>query len=430
LEIFRITDPTNPAFVSRMKMPPFYRIGNDMWGVKIAGDYAFVHDTHNGLFVVDVSDPEQPYFVAHRQLDYANVRMPTYMGAGPLPGFVGGLALGDGVVFLAGGWTDLHVVAAPGLATPCKPEPDTPPDIPAFQPEPNLRFQVYRPRGQVRALATSDDVAFVAAGSAGICAVRLSPEPDELSRYPTQGFAMEIKTLGDLVYVAEAEGGLSIWCHSGGGALTFVGRYAPRAQIVTDVVVPAPGKYAVLQVGMSTLDIVDVSDPAEPKRVFRDKGHGFVYHLGQDLIDGRGICVLFQLDGLRWYDLYGVDSPQFSGLSYGHRLGGDGSVPRGDERLVVYGGGFLLIAPGEQRPPSELVLHRIQGYRLRGKPVVEGNRLYVSDRRWGEISVIDITDIDHPTLVEQFTVPGNPARLIVRNEGLVIPNGYEGLWIE
>jgi len=37
LEIFSITDPARPVFVSRIKTPPFYRIGNDMWGVKIAG---------------------------------------------------------------------------------------------------------------------------------------------------------------------------------------------------------------------------------------------------------------------------------------------------------------------------------------------------------------------------------------------------------
>lgn len=430
LEIFRITDPVKPEFVSRIKTPPFYRIGNDMWGVKIAGNYAFVHDTHNGIFVVDISDPEQPSFVAHRQLDYADVRMPKYMGAGALPGFVGGLALGDGFVYVAGGWTDLHVVAAPGLAAPCRREPDAPPEIPAFQPELNERFQVYRPEGQVRAVAMLDDMAVVAAGSAGICVVRLSPEPVELGRYPTQGFAMEVKTRGDLVYVAEEKGGLSIWRHTGGGVLSPVGRYAPRGQIVKDVVVPAPGKYAVLQVDMSTLDIVDVSDPVEPKRVFRDKGHGFVYHLGQDLFDGRRICVLFQLGGLRWYDLYGEAQPSFAGLEYAHRLGGAGSIPLGNKRLVVHRNGLLLVAPDERRPPAEVGVLPIPNQRLRGKPVLNGNKLYLSDRCFGDIHIVDISDIEKPALVEHFNVPGNPARLILNNGALVIPNGYEGLWIE
>jgi hypothetical protein len=430
LEIFRISDPANPAFVARIKTPPFYRLGNDMWGVKIAGDYAFVHDTHNGIFVVDVSDPERPSFVAHRQLDYADVPRPKYMGSGPLASFVGGLAVGEGVIYVAGGWSDLHVVAAPGLAGPSTREPDTPPAIPPYRPEPNPRFRVYRPDGQVRAVAIMDDVVFVAAGSAGVCVVRLSSELVELARYPTRGFAMEVKVLGDRVYVAEETGGLSIWRHTGGGKLAPVARYAPPGRIVKDVVIPAPGKYAVVQIGMSMLDVVDLSDPAEPKLAFRDQGHGFVYHLGEDLIDRRQVCVLFQLGGLRWYDLYGAAEPRFSGLEYPHRLGGGGTVAFGEGRLVVYGRGLLEVSPDEQRPPSELPLRRIEKYSLRGKPVIEGNRLYVSDCRLGDISVVDVSDVEKPVLVEHFNVPGNPGRLLIHNGALVIPNGYEGLWIE
>jgi hypothetical protein len=302
--------------------------------------------------------------------------------------------------------------------------------IPAFQPEPNERFQVYRPDGQVRAVAMLHDMAVVAAGSAGICVVRLSTEPEELGCYPTQGFAMEVKTLGDLVYVAEEKGGLSIWRHTGDGVLSPIGRYAPRGQIVKDVVVPAPGKYAVLQVDMSTLDIVDVSDPGKPRRVFRDKGHGFVYHLSQDLIDERRICVLFQLGGLRWYDLYGEAQPGFAGLEYAHRLGGAGSVPMGDKRLVVYGRGLLPVAPDERRPPAEVGVFHIPNQRLRGKPVLDGNNLYLSDRCFGDIHVMDISNIERPALIEHFNVPGNPARLVLHNGAVVIPNGYEGLWIE
>jgi hypothetical protein len=56
--------------------------------------------------------------------------------------------------------------------------------------------------------------------------------------------------------------------------------------------------------------------------------------------------------------------------------------------------------------------------------------LYVSDCRRGDVSVIDITKIDQPSLVEHFNIPGNPTRLVVHDGALVIPNGYEGLWIE
>ena len=406
-------------------------------GIDVSGDVMFVACRLYGVELVDVSDPEKPRHLSTARtgeaqsvevrngyayvgvwgsselvvVDVRNPRVPKITARCPLDGF------GD-------------VVAAPGLAKPCRREPDKPPVIPPFRPEPNPRFRVYRPDGQVRAVALLGEVAVVAAGSAGVCLVRLSPELVELKRYPTEGFAMEVKVLGDRVYVAEERGGLSIWRHTGGGALSLEGRYAPPNRIVKDVVVPAPGKYAVVQVGMATLDVVDVSNPAEPKRVFRDAGHGFVYHLGEDLIERRRVCVLFQLGGLRWYDLYGTARPGFSGLQYAHRLGGGGTVPFGHQRLVTYGGGLLPVAPGERRPPSELGVRRIPEGRLAGKPVLHGKRLYVADARFGDIQTIDISDIDKPVLVEHVNLPGNPARLVLHNGALVIPNGYEGLWLE
>jgi hypothetical protein len=142
------------------------------------------------------------------------------------------------------------------------------------------------------------------------------------------------------------------------------------------------------------------------------------------------VCVLFQLGGLRWYDLYAADEPRFSGLEYAHRLGGGGTVPFGDGRLVVYGRGLLPVVPGERRSPSEVGIRRVPGHRLTGKPVLEGDSLYLSDRCTGDVSIVDVSDIEKPALVDHFNVPGNPGRLVLHRGALVIPNGYQGLWVE
>jgi hypothetical protein len=68
LEIFDVSDPAKPQFVSRIKTRRFYRIGMDMWDVIPVGDYVFLGDTYNGVFVVDISDIKKPRFVGHRQL--------------------------------------------------------------------------------------------------------------------------------------------------------------------------------------------------------------------------------------------------------------------------------------------------------------------------------------------------------------------------
>jgi hypothetical protein len=421
LEVFDLSDPAKPAFVSRIKTPPFYRLGNDMWGVTVSGDHAFLADTHNGMFAVDVADPARPHFVAHRQLPVAE--------RDKLPDFVGGLALADGYVYVAGGGTDLYVLAAPGLAKRVEREPDAAPAIPPFTPQHDNRFDIYRPDGQVRAVDLLDDLAVVAAGSDGLHVVQLRPEIALLHRYPTEGFAMQVRVAGDRVYVAEERGGLSIWRASPSGELALAGRYQPPGRLVRDVAVPAPSKYALLQLDLSRLDMVDVSNPAEPKSVFTDTGHGFLYDMTDELLEGRLTCVLWQLDGVHWYDLYGGPTPTLSG-KYEHRLGSDGLAVLDGKPLTVYSGGFFFPAAGDRRPPSEQEIHHVPNCRLRGKPCLRGDRLYVSDRASGDLNLVDVSDVAHPKLLEHLNLPGNPGRVVLHDGKLVVPNGYEGLWVE
>ena len=181
LEIFDIRNPAAPVFVSRVKMPRFYRIGMDMWDVIVAGDYAFVADTYNGVFVVDISDLKKPRFVGHRQLpsvpaetidgvSTSTERLPGTerlqtvfaadgVAAGErLPSPVGGIALAKDTLYVAGASTDLHVVAAPAVAQPPQQEPDQEVKIPPPQPsERDPRFRIYRPEGQVWGVAFSGD---------------------------------------------------------------------------------------------------------------------------------------------------------------------------------------------------------------------------------------------------------------------------------
>jgi len=422
LEIFDISNPAKPEFVSRIKMPPFYRISNDMWSVKVAGDYVFVADTHNGIFVVDISNPRKPRFAAHRQLPFVDKT--------GLRGFVGGLALTRDYIYVAGGDTDLFVVEAKGLAQPVEEERSTPPLIPRYKPLKHDRFEIYRTRGQVRAVRLLGDVAVVAAGSDGIHLLQLAPRIRKLARYETQGFAMDVAVSGELVLVAEDEGGLSIWRRDGRRSLSLLGRYKPRGKTVRAVVVPEGGRLAMLQMGLSELHIIDIGNEREPRCLFVDRGHGFLYDISERLADGRYACVLWQLGGVRWYDLRAEGAPGFSGDEYPHRLGNNGLVVVDNTAAVIYAGGLLLLKRGETTPPDGMKVVHVRGVALRGKPRLFGNRLYISSRERGDITVLDVSDIWSPRLVDSFNIAGNPSRIVLRDGAMVIPNGYEGLWIE
>ncbi len=433
LEIFDVSDPAQPVFVSRIKTRRFYRIGMDMWDVMLAGNYAFLGDTYNGVFVIDISDIGKPRFVGHRQLAPVPRTIDGLDTGESLPAPVGGIALAKDTLFLAGAWTDLHVADATGMA--CVPirEPDQGPAIPESQPQKvDPRFRVYRPNGQVYGVAFLDDTALVAAGAAGLHAVSLWPEARRLSVFPTDGFARDVAVHGNLVYVAEATGGLSIWQRDKDRLLKRVGRYCPKHGGVAQVVVPPPGRYALLHVGQNELQILDVSNPQVPTLTLTDKHLGLFYTfpLARNLLDNRYACCLWHASGYRWYDLYGEPKPVYSGDHIAMQANfADGIAMFGSKALLVTRGKYALIGRDEDCPPEDWTFRGIGGSYLSGKPTIDGNIMYLSNRVRGTIMAVDISQIESPALLADLQLDEHPGPIVVHNGAAVIPAGYQGLLV-
>lgn len=426
LEIFSLADPAKPTFLARIKMPPLYEMGMDMWSVTATDKYAFLADTYNGVFVIDASDPENPAVVARRRLPLVKAKK--------RPDPVGGLAVMKDLVYVAGAWSGLYVLDASGLATPPTVEPDEAPSIPPPPESKGEDYRVYRPAGQVHAVAFLDDLAIVACGTAGLHVVQLWPAIQALKKYPTLGPATDVRVLENRIYVAESAGGMSLWRASAGGELKLEGRYQPQNRPVKQVVVPPPGKYAMLQVGSTYLHIVDVSQPVEPKLALSDKHHGLLYRhqIMDGLLDDRYACVFWHVSGLYWYDLYGEATPRYTGDNYPQRIGSaNGLVPFHGKTLVICRGGYALIERNERRSLHALRVYQTPGYRLVGKPALYGDRLYVSDRPSGRVAVVDVSTLQSPKLLRALTTPGNPGRIAEHGGrgAFVIPDGYAGLLV-
>jgi len=462
LEIFDVSDPANPQFVSRIKTRRFYRIGMDMWDVMLAGHYAFLGDTYNGVFVIDIANIREPRFVGHRQLAPVPRTIDGLDTGESLPAPVGGIALAKDTLYVAGAWTDLHVVDATGMARAPARERNHGPTLPGSRLQAvDPRFRVYRPEGQVYSVAFLGDMALsstrlsvsgsctltfargsfqtiptvcgiVAAGAAGLHAVSLWPAVRRLSVFPTDGFARDVAVHGDQVYVAEASGGLSIWQRDRDVLLKRVGRYRPKRGGVAQVVVPPPGRYALLHVGQNELQILDVSNPREPTRMLTDKHLGLFYTfpLARDLLDDRYACCLWHASGYRWYDLYGGSKPVYSGDHFAMRANfADGIAAFGNRALLVTRGKYTLISHNEKRPPDEWTFHGTPGTYLSGKPTINGDTMYLSNRVRGTIMAVDISQIESPRLLADLQLEEHPGPIVVHNNVPVIPAGYQGLLV-
>lgn len=427
LEIFDVSKPTQPVFVSRVKFPVHYSIFNDMWSARVAGEHCVAADTNNGLFVVNIRDIAKPAIVAHAQLPYVAQRQ--------MFDPVGGVALGDGIIYAAGIYTGLYVVPAPGMAQPVVPEPDQPLMLPPLSETAtaNPDFRVYRPEGQVSAVAIQGDIAWTACGADGLHGVKLGDEPRRAAVHRGKGEICYVSYTGNRLYTAEGKEGMAIYEIGADLRLTELGRLTVPGQGVKQVVAPAPGRFALFHCGGATAYIADVSDPAKPTLVFKDSQVGLFYgdQLVDKLFDNRFLVAFWQRSGPAWYDISGA-KPVLAGNTPDTTLYSwtDGACALGGKLLIVKRGKLFVLDPNERRNASDLPAHSVDGLRLVGRLSAGGNCLALSSRHQREVWVLDITDIARPRLKRHHSLFGHPGACAFWNNRLVIPAGYQGLLVE
>jgi hypothetical protein len=469
LEIYDVHDPLNPRFLSRLKLKKrFYYNAFDMWSVQVSGSYAYLAHTFNGMFVIDVGNPEQPEFIAHADLPIyrgdSNYRdMISNLSRGKagakivalsfdpeqlIYSPIGGLAVAHDYIYLAGGYSDLHTVYAPSLAEPIQSAaerrvviesmPSSPKDDkPAMGVNSTIigqneipAMKVYRPDGQVYAVAQADRIVYAACGAAGIHVVDLAESPVCLAVYPTNGFASDIKPFRDLMFVAEGSGGLSIW-RTHGTELELISRYTANGLSIKQVILSDDGRYAILHVGGAWLYIVNISNRSEPRlelkeNLFPSLIYGRQICLG--LVEGRYAGCFWNSKRICWYDL-GEGVPKLMPWKQDPLSLRDGFIPTKHGVLAVRAGQYVCFDPRYEGEFDDLPHYGVPGVKLTGKPTVDGEILFVADRINGHVTLLDISDIRNPQLLKRFTIEGNPDLITCNNGRVIIPAGNQGMLI-
>ena len=174
LEIFDISDPGKPEKVGVFKFPRFLRRDNDYWTVRVCGNTAFCVDSHNGFYMVDTSDPANMKGIGSLRLPPPIYRWKVSEDRKLPYDCCAGLATGDGVVYIAGLTTGIHMVKTPAAHKLSRPALrfDIPPEKPV-KVDPRLRR--YDLDSQVRRVAVKDDLAYVAASHSGLKLFRIIP---------------------------------------------------------------------------------------------------------------------------------------------------------------------------------------------------------------------------------------------------------------
>ncbi len=433
VEIFDLTDPQSPAFISRVGFDRVFSRYNDYWSPRTCSDgkYIICADTVNGLYVVDSSHPQHPETVSR-------VR---FLSAEGKDMAVNSVAVARGVVFAAV-WDHFGL-----MALEC---PDAYPDIrekgvlpknasyrfPYKTPK-DSHFRAWKPnRGApVRSVAAKDDLLFAACSFGGLAVLQKSAcgKITRIARGPMP-FAEDVKVRGDRLYVAEGLDGLAVYEIGKKGSLKELARFrdfaadGPMAYcmwvyVPNDQWVVASTRYN----GNYYINMEDFPDLRFEAQIGDGPGWD---KFAADAADSRGwYPTTLYTRGMYWVNLNG--RPLQDTLDKTLRLSlYDGVCKYKDDSFLTVSKGKMYICSAKDigRPKEPVVLG--DEY-FRGIPAWDGNtRLSLTCRINREIRMMDLSDGQHPKLVWMEKTSGYPETATYWQGKLAVPCGYQGLLVE
>ncbi len=426
MKIFDVSDPQNPDELAS------YDVNLAINSFAVDGSTAFIVAYHSFLQLIDISNPLQP----------------TLLSTFTPPVGVYSVAVEDDVAFLAIGDRELYAL-----------------DVSDPQ-APTLLTNYDTFHGSAQNITVANHIAYMGNGSSTLHLIDVS-NPQNLALlgyYPTPQIACSVVVQGNTAYVAEFNFGLRIIDISNPANPILLGSYGPiwNANYVTV-------EAGIAYVGGAGLTILDISDPQNPAFLGEMFGTHAMYSCYVDDQIAYDTALGFDTVHLGITDVSDPQNPVW----LGGMMDPPGNVVTvyGSIAYFISGSSLTLIDVSD---PSNLILlgswdalEGISSVAVAGNVVyattttdlyvidisnpstlfqvgsyplhdssdinysyIHGNRLYVSDNGWNEISTYDISTPQTPVLIARYAWNLSMERGMCIDTGrLYTPNGGYGLHI-
>ena len=429
LEIFDISIPESPKFISRIGFDHYYYPTNDYWTPRpcSGGKYVLVADTFNGVYVVDAHDPTHLSIMSRLSF--------TKDDGSPAP--VTSLAVGDGVVYVSvSGGVGFYAVVCPDVRhDECdKGEAPLSADFRYDYPTScDSHFLSWKPdsNAPVRGLAENGDVLYAACSYGGLAILKQKKDGNlDLLGYGPMKFAGDVKVQGDILWVAEGFEGLAAYRIGGGTKLKFIARYRDFFNDGPEVAcqwifTPSPG---IVAAGPRTgkYYYLDVSELPEIR---------FLGHVGfgpgwdkypSNKADSKGwYPSVKHRTGIMWLDLKAEKLKQIKDDSIKPSLTSGVCLFRNDTFLTCVAGTIYTFS-------SDMTTTKhIVGNGIAGTPVWDdADKVALTYRMKKKITMLEYKEGDEPRVLWTEETSGYPETSIFWNGKLAVPCGYQGLLIE
>ncbi len=475
LDIFDLSDLKNPLRLASVKFPRFYMRSNDYWTPRVTGDLCIASNTANGLFSLDISDLKKPKFIGNLVLPKKDIEnssviasvdtslTPVYDPATPQGDPIASIAIGDGVVYIAGACTGLYVMDMPVASS----APKSKGRFPKIPPNPNATRHLGfisshdASGGAVRSVAITGDIAYAACTNDGLKVFKLSENSlEEITRTKIH-HASSIGIKDSHLYIAEGSDGLGVYKMISETDLKEVARIKKLSEteipFVQHLWIPRDGKHIVASSASSRFFFINVENPTAPKIVSSEEMAGLVYgdYGTQQLVDGKYFALTYCFGGLTVCDLSG-DVPrgafkenfplcsQTSGLAaWGDRLfavnmSGYSFVDIGNiTKISDFKRHKFPDCPDDKLPPlpkdnSPITQAMIPKTIYDGFPTIDEERSLVVmvNRMFKTCAFYDFSDKANPRFLERLFFQNNIHRPAFWKKRIVLPAGYSGLLLE
>lgn len=429
VEIFDISDPADPTFISRCQFDTHYRGGGgDWWTVRPSSDgkTIFCVDTDNGLYVVDITKEKNPKIIGR-------VYAPNPAKPGQSLGYMTSVAVGNGVVYASGdkiGCIAFECKKAKQVTREKGANPTNESSRFAYKTPSTSRFKAWLPddRYQVKSAAVAGKYLIAACSDAGLYVL------DENLRTVGRGavrFAGDVAVRGEKVFVAEGLDGLGIYRLGKDGSLTEISRFKDFGYYRLAMWVWAPAD-----------DWVVVNDRAIGNVLIHIEADGSFKVCGK------------QNGGTTWWDKYLsaeasaegyiLNTTVRKGITWmklsdsGAKIGGLESSFSPNGNPVLFKNNTFLIAdkvsarPVTIKPGSSPVEVLEKGSKKTFGQINwdGGSKLATNNRASKKVMLFDISAFPEMKLIWNESFLGNPETPVFWNGKVVIPCAYQGLLIE
>lgn len=438
VEIWDVTTPEQPVFISRVEFDIFYKSGADWWLVRPSGDGKTLYcgDVYNGLYVVDITDEKNPEIIHHW--------MPLGNTADNKKNSISSIALADGVVYVAVSDEGLYVMES-ARARECRRERGVAPTHPEarydYATPSSSHFNAWVPekRGAVRSAAVYGDALFVGCGDAGLYTVKKdgSGKPYTVSHLDIP-FAGGVAVQGSLLYVSRGELGLGVYRIGENLSLQEV-TLLKKELLPSNTEgqfsywVSAPNdKYVVNGARSKGYEFLAVGGTEAAPTFTHRRQYSLNLNYNRYISEktsSNGLLAYATRSGLVWIDLSSLASvPQPSpNADLKNSLTEGATLYKDNQFLLTRSKTLCTIAPGA----SKISLTSAANDAFNGIPRWEsGDNVLVCNFVQRFITKVNTANFTSPTLVFKEETLGCPEPGLFWDGKCVVPCGYQGLLIE